>query len=56
MLEKSIAFSGFAAGNLEKIKEFCTKTPGLKATEDHGLLTLHLAARSNRPVGEGKGC
>ena len=38
MLEKSIAFSGFAAGNLEKVKEFCTKTPGLMATEDHGLL------------------
>ena len=56
MLEKSMAFSGFAAGNLEKVKEFCTKTPGLKATEDHGLLMLHLAGGSNRLVGEEKGC
>jgi predicted enzyme related to lactoylglutathione lyase len=43
MLENSKAFSGFAAGDLGKVKEFYTKTLGLKVTEEHGVLTLHLA-------------
>src|ERR1041385_4600024 len=41
------AFSGFAAGDLRKAKEFYTKTPGSKVTEEHGLLTLHLAGGNN---------
>jgi catechol 2,3-dioxygenase-like lactoylglutathione lyase family enzyme len=47
MLENSKAFSGFAAGDLGKAKEFYTKTLGLKVTEEHGLLTLHLAGGNN---------
>ena len=47
MLENSKAFSGFAAGDLGKVKEFYTKTLGLKVTEEHGLLTLHLAGGNN---------
>jgi catechol 2,3-dioxygenase-like lactoylglutathione lyase family enzyme len=47
MLENSKAFSGFAAGDLGKAKEFYTETLGLKVTEDHGLLTLHLAGGNN---------
>jgi predicted enzyme related to lactoylglutathione lyase len=47
MLENSKAFSGFAAGDLRKVKEFYTKTLGLKATEEQGLLTLHLAGGNN---------
>jgi hypothetical protein len=47
MLENSKAFSGFAADDLGKVKEFYTKTLGLKVTEDHGLLTLHLAGGNN---------
>jgi hypothetical protein len=34
MLEKSKAFSGFAAPNLGKVKEFYTKTLGSKVTEE----------------------
>ena len=47
MLENSKALSGFAAGDLEKVREFYTKTLGLKVTEEHGLLTLHLSGGNN---------
>ena len=47
MLEKSKAFSGFAAPDIAKVKEFYSKTLGLKVTEEHGLLTLHLAGGNN---------
>ena len=43
MLENSKAFSGFAVPDVEKAKEFYGKTLGLKVSEDHGLLKLHLA-------------
>jgi predicted enzyme related to lactoylglutathione lyase len=43
MLENSKAFSGFAAADIQKVKEFYEKTLRLKVTENHGLLTLHLA-------------
>jgi hypothetical protein len=47
MLEESKAFSGFAAPDISKIKEFYSNTLGLKVTEEHGLLTLHLAGGNN---------
>jgi predicted enzyme related to lactoylglutathione lyase len=47
MLENSKAFSGFAAADIGKAKEFYEKTLGLKVTEEHGLLTLHLAGGNN---------
>ena len=43
MLENSEAFSGFAAPDITKEKEFYSQTLGLKTSEDHGLLRLHLA-------------
>ena len=43
MLGDSKAFSGFAAPDTGKLKEFYGQTLGLKVSEDHGLLTLHLA-------------
>ena len=43
MLGDSKAFSGFAAPDIAKVKEFYAKTLGLRVTEEHGLLTLHLA-------------
>ena len=43
MLENSKAFSGFAAPDTAKEKAFYSETLGLKVTEEHGLLTLHLA-------------
>jgi catechol-2,3-dioxygenase len=47
MVENSKAFSSFAAGDLGKVKEFYRGTLGLNVTEDHGLLTLHLAGGNN---------
>ena len=47
MLEDSKAFSGFAAPDLAKVEEFYSKTLGLKVTEEHGVLTLHLAGGNN---------
>jgi catechol 2,3-dioxygenase-like lactoylglutathione lyase family enzyme len=47
MLEKSKAFSGFAVPDIEKAKKFYGETLGLKVSEDHGLLTLHLAGGNN---------
>jgi len=47
MLENSKAFSGFAAPDIAKVKEFYGETLGLKVTEEHGLLTLHLAGGNN---------
>ena len=47
MLEKSEAFSGFAAPDIAKEKEFYSEKLGLKTSEDHGLLRLHLASGNN---------
>jgi predicted enzyme related to lactoylglutathione lyase len=43
MLKESKAFSGFSANDIPKAKEFYGQTLGLEVSEDHGLLTLHLA-------------
>lgn len=43
MLTESKAFSGFATNNPQKAKEFYGQTLGLKVSESHRLLTLHLA-------------
>lgn len=37
------AFSGFAVDDLDKAREFYGGTLGIQVTEQHGLLTLHLA-------------
>jgi len=47
MLGNSKAFSGFAAPDIAKVKEFYAKTLGLKVTDEHGVLTLHLAGGNN---------
>ena len=47
MLEESRAFSGFAAPNIGTVKNFYSKTLGLKVTEEHGLLTLYLVGGNN---------
>ena len=47
MLENSKAFSGFAAPDIAKEKEFYTEKLGLKTSEEHGPLTLHLAGGNN---------
>jgi catechol 2,3-dioxygenase-like lactoylglutathione lyase family enzyme len=43
MLTKSKAFSGFAADDLKKARDFYEGTLGLEVTEEMGLLNLHLA-------------
>jgi predicted enzyme related to lactoylglutathione lyase len=47
MLENSKAFSGFAAPDIAREKEFYSQTLGLKTSENHGLLTLHLSGGNN---------
>src|SRR5207248_2934340 len=47
MLEASKAFSCFSANDIGKAKEFYGKTLGLKVSQSHGLLTLHLAGDNN---------
>ena len=47
MLEDSKAFSGFAVPDVGKAKEIYGKTLGLKVSEDHGMLRLHLSGGNN---------
>jgi catechol 2,3-dioxygenase-like lactoylglutathione lyase family enzyme len=43
MFANTKAFSGFAVNDLEAARQFYAETLGLKTSEEHGLLTLHLA-------------
>ncbi len=43
MLRDSRAFSGFSSNDVAKAKAFYAEKLGLEVTEDHGMLTLHLA-------------
>jgi catechol 2,3-dioxygenase-like lactoylglutathione lyase family enzyme len=43
MFENTKAFSGFAVDDIDKAREFYGDTLGLRTSEEHGLLTLHLA-------------
>jgi predicted enzyme related to lactoylglutathione lyase len=47
MLEASKAFSGFSANDIGKAKEFYSTTLGLKVSESHGVLMLHLPGGNN---------
>ncbi len=44
MLGQTQAFSGFAANDIQKAKDFYGKTLGLQVTEDHGILHLKLGS------------
>jgi catechol 2,3-dioxygenase-like lactoylglutathione lyase family enzyme len=48
MFANTKAYSGFAVDDLEKAREFYGETLGLKTSEEHGLMTLHLAG--DRPT------
>jgi catechol 2,3-dioxygenase-like lactoylglutathione lyase family enzyme len=48
MLGDSKAFSGFAVDDLEAAKRFYEDVLGLRTSEEHGLMTLHLAG--DRPT------
>src|SRR5215207_7893615 len=43
MFANTKAFSGFAVYDLQKAFRFYGETLGLKVSEEHGMLTLHLA-------------
>src|ERR687894_2443541 len=43
------AFSGFAVDDIEKARAFYEDTLGVRTTEEHALLTLHLAG-GERPT------
>ena len=43
MFADTKAFSGFAVDDMEKAREFYGETLGIKTSEEHGLLTLHIA-------------
>ena len=48
MLRDSSAFSGFTVDDVATAKAFYVDVLGLDVTEDHGMLTLHLA--NDRPT------
>lgn len=43
MFANTNAFSGFAVDDLRTAREFYGETLGLRTSEEHGLLSLHLA-------------
>lgn len=50
MFEHTRAFSGYSVDDLAKAKEFYGETLGIPVTEDHGLLTLHIAGERDTLV------
>ena len=48
MFANTKAFSGFAVDDVERAREFYSQTLGLEVTEEHGMLTLHIAG--DRPT------
>jgi len=42
MLGESKAFSGFSADDIQRARDFYSRTLGLEVSESHGLLQLHL--------------
>ncbi|MFE6906542.1 VOC family protein [Streptomyces erythrochromogenes] len=42
MLGESKAFSGFSVDSIDTAKDFYGSTLGLRVSEDHGMLSLHL--------------
>ena len=43
MLEHTKAFSGFSVDDIANAKQFYSETLGLRVSEEHGMLTLHIA-------------
>lgn len=42
MFEHTKAFSGFSVDDVAKARKFYSETLGLRVSEDHGMLTLHI--------------
>ncbi|MEO8392631.1 MAG: VOC family protein [Chloroflexota bacterium] len=47
MFKDTKAFSGFSVDDIPKAKAFYADKLGVTVTEDHGMLTLHLAGGNN---------
>lgn len=47
MFENTKAFSGFSVDDVATAKQFYGETLGLNVTEEHGMLTLHIAGGGN---------
>lgn len=43
MFENTKAFSGFSVDDIEKARHFYADTLGIRVSEEHGMLHLHLA-------------
>jgi len=43
MFTNTKAFSGFSVDDVPEAKEFYSETLGLRVTEEHGMLSLHIA-------------
>jgi catechol 2,3-dioxygenase-like lactoylglutathione lyase family enzyme len=43
MFKNTKAFSGFSVNDVPKARDFYSKTLGLDVTEEHGILSLHIA-------------
>jgi predicted enzyme related to lactoylglutathione lyase len=43
MFANTKAFSGFAVEDVERAREFYGETLGIRTSEEHGLMTLHIA-------------
>ncbi|MDQ5834467.1 MAG: VOC family protein [Actinomycetota bacterium] len=48
MFENTEAFSGFSVDDIPKAQQFYGETLGLNVSEEHGILTLHIAG--DRPI------
>ena len=46
MFTKTKAFSGFSVDDVPAAKRFYAETLGLRVTEEHGILTLHLGGET----------
>jgi catechol 2,3-dioxygenase-like lactoylglutathione lyase family enzyme len=43
MFEHTRAFSGFSVDDIPRARQFYAETLGLRVSEEHGMLTLHIA-------------
>jgi catechol 2,3-dioxygenase-like lactoylglutathione lyase family enzyme len=48
MFEHTKAFSGFSVDDIPRAKQFYSETLGLRVTEEHGMLRLHIAGDRTR--------
>lgn len=50
MFENTRAFSGFSVDDISRAKRFYGETLGVRVSEDHGMLTLHIAGERDTLV------